>query len=55
MNGKKIAISIISLSILLGGCSFMGQSDEKEKKADDGTTPVAEYKGQGFILLMATV
>ncbi|WP_040504860.1 DUF1672 family protein [Listeria fleischmannii] len=51
MNGKKIAISIISLSILLGGCSFMGQSDEKEKKADDGTTPVAEYKGQGFIFV----
>ncbi|MBC1399760.1 DUF1672 family protein [Listeria fleischmannii] len=51
MNGKKIAISIISLSILLGGCSFMGNSDEKEKKADDGTTPVAEYKGQGFRLV----
>ncbi|WP_088810040.1 DUF1672 family protein [Listeria sp. ILCC796] len=51
MNGKKIAISIIGLSILLGGCSFMGQSDEKEKKIDDGTTPVAEYKGQGFIFV----
>ncbi|EMG27393.1 hypothetical protein X560_2597 [Listeria fleischmannii 1991] len=51
MNGKKIAISIIGLSILLGGCSFMGNSDEKEKKADDGTTPVAEYKGQGFIFV----
>jgi hypothetical protein len=51
MNGKKIAISIISLSILLGGCSFMGNSGEKEKKADEGTTPVAEYKGQGFIFV----
>ncbi len=51
MNGKKIAISIIGLSILLGGCSFMGQSDEKEKKTDDGTTPVAEYEGQGFRLV----
>ncbi|STY36036.1 Protein of uncharacterised function (DUF1672) [Listeria fleischmannii subsp. coloradonensis] len=29
----------------------MGNSDEKEKKADDGTTPVAEYKGQGFRLV----
>ncbi len=29
----------------------MGQSDEKEKKIDDGTTPVAEYKGQGFRLV----
>ncbi|WP_088816370.1 MULTISPECIES: DUF1672 family protein [Listeria] len=51
MKGKKIAISIIGVSILLGGCSFMGQSDEKEKKVDDGTTPVAEYEGQGFIFV----
>ncbi|EUJ43633.1 lipoprotein [Listeria fleischmannii FSL S10-1203] len=29
----------------------MGNSDEKEKKADDGTTPVAEYEGQGFIFV----
>ncbi|WP_088840877.1 DUF1672 family protein [Listeria sp. ILCC797] len=51
MKGKKIAISIIGVSILLGGCSFMGQSDEEEKKVDDGTTPVAEYEGQGFIFV----
>lgn len=29
----------------------MNHSDEKEKKADDGTTPVADYKGQGFYLV----
>ncbi|WP_254259787.1 DUF1672 family protein [Listeria fleischmannii] len=29
----------------------MGNSNEKEKKANDGTTPVAEYKGQGFIFV----
>lgn len=29
----------------------MGNSNEKEKKTDDGTTPVAEYKGQGFSLV----
>lgn len=51
MDFKKIAISIMSVSILLGGCSFMNHSDEKEKKANDGTTPVAEYKGQGFIFV----
>lgn len=51
MGFKKLAISIMSVSILLGGCSFMGNSNEKEKKADGGTTPVAEYKGQGFSLV----
>ncbi|WP_167630287.1 DUF1672 family protein [Listeria valentina] len=51
MDFKKMAISIVGLSILLGGCSFMGNSNEKEKKADDGTTPVADYKGQGFSLV----
>ncbi|MGJ8731142.1 DUF1672 family protein [Listeria aquatica] len=29
----------------------MNDSKEKDKKADDGTTPVAEYKGQGFIFV----
>lgn len=47
---RKGAILIVGLSILLGGCSFMN-SNEKEKKADEEITPVADYKGQGFIFV----
>lgn len=51
MKYKRVVFLAVCLTLLLGGCSTMNDSKEKDKKADDGTTPVAEYKGQGFIFV----
>ncbi|MBC1515310.1 DUF1672 family protein [Listeria immobilis] len=44
---KKILIGLIGSLLILGGCFNMNEKTEQEK-AQEGTTPVQDYVGQGF-------
>ncbi|HAA4851749.1 TPA_asm: hypothetical protein GEU60_08870 [Listeria monocytogenes] len=44
---KKKIIGLLSSLLLLGGCFNMNEKTEQEK-AQEGTTPVQDYVGQGF-------
>lgn len=44
---KKKIIGILASLLLLGGCFNMNEKTEQEK-AQEGTTPVQDYVGQGF-------
>ncbi|EAF3626600.1 DUF1672 family protein [Listeria monocytogenes] len=44
---KKKIIGLLASLILLGGCFNMNETTEQEK-AQEGTTPVQEYVGQGY-------
>ncbi|EAG9426506.1 DUF1672 family protein [Listeria monocytogenes] len=44
---KKKIIGLLASLILLGGCFNMNEKTEQEK-AQEGTTPVQDYVGQGF-------
>ncbi|MBC1375910.1 DUF1672 family protein [Listeria farberi] len=44
---KKIILSLFAAVFLLSGCFNMNEKTEQEK-AQEGTTPVQEYVGQGF-------
>ncbi|EAK9824976.1 DUF1672 family protein [Listeria monocytogenes] len=44
---KKKIIGLLASLLLLGGCFNMNEKTEQEK-AQEGTTPVQEYVGQGF-------
>lgn len=41
---KKILIGLFAILLLLGGCF----NKTAEEKAQEGTTPVQDYVGQGF-------
>ncbi|EAD7630988.1 DUF1672 family protein [Listeria monocytogenes] len=48
---KKKIIGLLASLILLGGCFNMNEKTEQEKeqeKAQEGTTPVQDYVGQGY-------
>ncbi|EAE6663326.1 hypothetical protein BGM61_14740, partial [Listeria monocytogenes] len=44
---KKKIIGLLASLLLLGGCFNMNEKTEQEK-AQEGTTPVQDYVGQGF-------
>ncbi|MBC2302748.1 DUF1672 family protein [Listeria welshimeri] len=44
---KKIILSLSAMLLLLSGCFNMNEKTEQEK-AQEGTTPVQDYVGQGF-------
>ncbi|EAE7943705.1 DUF1672 family protein [Listeria monocytogenes] len=48
---KKNIIGLLASLLLLGGCFNMNEKTEREKeqeKAQEGTTPVQDYVGQGY-------
>lgn len=44
---KKIILSLSAMLLLLSGCFNLNEKTEQEK-AQEGTTPVQDYVGQGF-------
>ncbi|MBC2333766.1 hypothetical protein HBP45_13575, partial [Listeria welshimeri] len=44
---KKKIIGLLASLLLLGGCFNLNEKTEQEK-AQEGTTPVQDYVGQGF-------